>query len=147
MPSPAGSADHLEISVEIFEAMVGHAVVGLPNEACGLFAGRSESARVERFFPMVNEAESAEIYRLPAQGMIDVEREVDASGLEVMGVMHSHTRTTNFPSPTDVADAERFDPFGTWRFVIVSLRHSDPSLRCYRMLDGDITELPVIIAR
>ena len=24
--------------------------------------------------------------------------------------MHSHTHTTNYPSPTDIADAARFDP-------------------------------------
>ena len=44
-----------------------------------------------------------------------------------------------------MADAARFDPFGSWRFIIVSLKHPEPSLRCYRILDGEITEEPVEI--
>ena len=77
--------------------------------------------------------------------MMSVERAADAAGLTLMGVMHSHTHTTNYPSPTDIADAARFDPFGTWRFVIVSLRHADPSLRSFRILDGEVTEEPVTV--
>ena len=125
--------------------MVAHAVAGLPNEACGLFAGPSGSDRVESFYPMRNAAESREIYVLDGLEMMAVEREAEDAGLTVMGVMHSHTHTTNYPSPTDIADAARFDPFGVWHFVIVSLRHPDPSLRSYRILDGEVTEEPVAV--
>ncbi len=125
--------------------MVGHAITGLPDEACGLFAGAFGGDRVERFFPMRNAAESSQIYELDGHEMMMVEREADEAGLAVIGVMHSHTHTTNHPSPTDVADAARFDPFGAWRFVIVSLKHADPSLRSYRILDGEITEELVVI--
>ena len=61
----------------------------------------------------------------------------------LVGVMHSHTHTQAYPSPTDVADAARFDPLGTWVFVIVSLEHPDPELRAFRILDDAITEVPV----
>ena len=76
---------------------------------------------------------------------IEIERTADEAGVALIGVMHSHTHTTNYPSPTDVADAARFDPFGSWRFIIVSLKHADPSLRSYRILDGDITEESVAL--
>ena len=126
--------------------MLGHAIAGLPNEACGLFAGIFGGNSVERFFPMRNVAKSSRIYELDGQEMMSVEREADDNGLSIIGVMHSHTHTTNYPSPTDVADAARFDPFGAWRFVIVSLKHPDPSLRCYRILDGEITEEGVALS-
>lgn len=135
----------LEIPAAVHDEMVGHAILGLPDEACGLFAGPFGGDRVERFFPMRNAAESSRIYELDSQEMLDVERTADDAGIAVLGVMHSHTHTTNYPSPTDVADAARFDPFGAWRFIIVSLKHPDPSLRCYRILDGEITEEPVRI--
>jgi len=125
--------------------MVGHAVLGLPDEACGLFAGEFGSDLIERFYPMRNSARSSRIYELDGQEMMSVERDADDSGLAVMGVMHSHTHTTNYPSPTDIDDAGRFDPFGAWRFVIVSLKHPDPSLRSYRILDGAVTEERVAI--
>ena len=135
----------LEMSAAMQHTMVAHAVAGLPHEACGLFAGLPGSHRVERFFGMRNAAESREIYVLDGLEMMDVERTADEAGLIVMGVMHSHTHTTNYPSPTDIADAARFDPFGMWHFVIVSLRHPEPSLRSFRILDGQVTEEPVTI--
>ena len=135
----------LEMSARLQAAMVAHAISGLPHEACGLFAGQPDSNRIERFFPMRNAAESREIYVLDGLEMMAVERTADDAGLTVMGVMHSHTHTTNYPSPTDIADAARFDPFGAWHFIIVSLRHPEPSLRSYRILDGQVDEEPVVI--
>lgn len=135
----------LEIPASIHAEMIGHAILGLPDEACGLFAGAFGGDRVERFYPMANAAKSSQIYELEGREMMAVERTADDAGLAVMGVMHSHTHTTNYPSPTDVADAARFDPFGAWRFIIVSLKHADPSLRSFRILDGTITEEPVTL--
>ena len=133
------------MSAQMHLSMVAHAVAGLPNEACGLFAGLPGSNRVEQFFGMRNAAESREIYVLDGLEMMDVERTADDAGLTIMGVMHSHTHTTNYPSPTDVTDAARFDPFGMWHFVIISLRHPEPSLRSFRILEGQVTEEPVEI--
>ena len=44
-----------------------------------------------------------------------------------------------------LADAADADPFGTLVFVIVSLEHPDPYLRAFRILDGDITDVPVAV--
>ena len=60
----------------------------------------------------------------------------DAEGWQIVGVMHSHTHTTAYPSPTDVSDASAFDPFGGFRYVIVSLKDATPVLRNYRIIDG-----------
>jgi len=120
--------------------MLAHAYDGLPNEACGLFAGAFGSSHVESFHPMTNAAESQQIYTLDDQEYLDVESRTDEGGQAILGVMHSHTHTTAYPSPTDVEDAARFDPFGTWFFVIVSLKHPEPALRAYTILDDAITE-------
>jgi len=135
----------LEITKSTHAAMVAHALAGLPNEACGLIAGRPGSARVVRFFGMRNAAASARLYHLDGLEMMEAERGAEAAGLQITGVMHSHTHSTNYPSPTDVADAARFDPFGMWHFVIVSLKHAEPSLRSFRILGAEITETPVVI--
>jgi proteasome lid subunit RPN8/RPN11 len=133
----------LELPAAVHLAMVAHALDGLPNEACGLFAARPATTRVERFFPMTNAAASSQIYRLDGREFLDVESQADAAGLEIIGVMHSHTHTSAYPSPTDVRDAAAADPFGTWHFVIVSLEHPEPALRSFRILDGTVTEEPV----
>ena len=46
------------------------------------------------------------------------DRDAEARGLEIIGVMHSHTHTEAYPSPTDVAQA----PDPSWHYVIVSLK-------------------------
>ena len=141
------SGERLRISGDVHAAMVAHALAGVPYEACGLFAGseddQAEGPSVDRFFPMRNAAESRKIYRLDGHEHLDVENTVDEAGAVLVGVMHSHTHTQAYPSPTDVADAARFDPLGTWVFVIVSLEHPEPGLRAFRILDGAITEVPV----
>ncbi len=126
--------------------MIDRALTQAPKEACGLFTGAPGTLHVDDFHPMTNVAdldEAWKLYLLDGQEMLDVEAEADAAGRTVLGVMHSHTHTTAYPSPTDVADAARFDPFGAWIFVIVSLKHADPVLRAFRILNGDIAEVPV----
>ena len=137
----------LELTPEVYEAMIAHSLHGLPDEACGLFAADPLTARIERFYPMVNTAASSQLYRLDGREMMSVEAEADAAGLLVAGVMHSHTHTSAYPSPTDVRDAEVFDPFAAWVFVIVSLKHPEPALRAFRILGDAITEELVTITR
>jgi proteasome lid subunit RPN8/RPN11 len=135
----------LELTRDVYESMLVHALDGVPDEACGLFATDSATGRVCRFFPMTNTAASSQIYRLDGREMMNVEAAADEAGLLVAGVMHSHTHTTAYPSPTDVRDAEAFDPFGAWVFIIVSLKHAEPAMRAYRIQGEAITEVPVAV--
>lgn len=145
----------LKIPLPIHEEMVAHAVAGLPYEACGLFAakrgaaeqGASEKgvAEISQFYPMQNAAASQMIYQLDGKENLEVEIRAEDAGLEIIGVMHSHTHTPAYPSPTDVADASRFDPFGMMHFIIVSLEHEEPYLRSFKIKDGEIAEEEVLV--
>ena len=125
---------------DIYEEMLAHAVAGLPQEACGLFAAASEGGDVTAFYPMTNAAASEVVYSFDGAEHLAVERRAEEAGLAIVGVMHSHTRSTAYPSPTDVAQATRFDPLGVWHYVIVSLKHPQPTLRSYRIIDERIGE-------
>ncbi len=133
----------LQITEAVHQAMVGHAYDELPNEACGLMAGRPGSGRVERFFPCGNDAASSRVYTVNGKDYLRAERAADDADLEIIGVMHSHTHTTNYPSATDVDQA----PDPAWHYVIVSLKDFAPSLRSYRIIDDVITEEPVALLR
>ncbi|WP_420638585.1 Mov34/MPN/PAD-1 family protein [Candidatus Poriferisocius sp.] len=135
----------LRLAEDVHAEVVAHALAGLPNEACGLLAGPVCDDRVTRFFPVRNAAESSQIYRLDDAEFLQVERTADAENLALVAVMHSHTHTSAYPSPTDVRDATAFDPFGALQYVIVSLKDPEPALRCYRILDGVITEVAVTV--
>lgn len=136
----------LRLSGNAYAGMIGHAYDGLPDEACGLLVGRpapsaSAAAHAVRFEPTENDARSAKVYTIPPLAHLRIERAAEAEGLEVLGVMHSHTHTDAYPSPTDVAQA----PDPGWHYVIVSLRDDAPVLRSYRIIDGTIAEEPVVV--
>lgn len=131
----------LRLSGSAYAAMVGHAYDGLPDEACGLLVGTPTADQVIRFEPTENEARSAKLYTVPALAHLRIERAAEAEGFEVIGVMHSHTHTDAYPSPTDVAQA----PDPAWHYVIVSLRDEAPVLRSYRIVEGAITEEWVVV--
>lgn len=120
--------------------MIGHMYAGFPLEACGLLVGTG--SRVARFVPCTNLAASAKLYTIDPKQHLRAEREADDEGLEVIGVVHSHTHSEPYPSPTDVALA----PDPGWHYVIVSLKRGAPESRSYRIVDGHISEEPIGIA-
>ena len=121
--------------------MIGHAYDGLPDEACGLLVGDDATAHVHRFEPTVNAAASSKLYTVDPRDHLRIDRAAEDEGLQVMGVVHSHTHTEAYPSPTDVAQA----PDPSWHYVIVSLRQPEPVVRSYRIVDGEISEEPVTV--
>jgi proteasome lid subunit RPN8/RPN11 len=121
--------------------MVGLALDCVPEEACGLLAG-PPGASVASFWPCENVDHSARTYAIDGRELERVERALDEAGEghQILGIMHSHTHTDAYPSPTDV---ERAELLGPWHFLIVSLRYPDAQARSYRIIDGVITEEPI----
>jgi len=126
---------------DLLDAIIGHCLSGLPDEACGLIGGEPAKEQVVRWYPSVNVAASAKLYTIDPLTHLRADRDAADGGLEIMGVVHSHTHTDAFPSPTDVAQA----PDPTWHYVLVSLRDSEPVVRSYAIVDGQITEEPVVL--
>ncbi|MFN8050772.1 MAG: M67 family metallopeptidase [Acidimicrobiales bacterium] len=132
----------LQLTPATHAAMLAHAIDGLPDEACGLMVGRlGDTATCVSFEPCVNVAASSRIYSIDGLEFMRIERRVDDAGLDIVGVMHSHTHTEPYPSVTDVRQA----PDPAWHYVIVSLRDQEPMLRSYRIVDGEIAEEPVVL--
>ena len=131
----------LRLPYRAYAAMVGHAYDGLPDEACGLLVGRLATSVVVRFEPCANAAASSKVYTIEPRDQLRVERRADDDDLEVIGVVHSHTHTEAYPSPTDVAQA----PDPGWHYVIVSLRDEVPMLRSWRIVDDAVTEEQVAL--
>jgi [CysO sulfur-carrier protein]-S-L-cysteine hydrolase len=120
--------------------MTAHCLRELPMEGCGLIVGHSEDGEVLQVVPTRNSAASSRLYSVDSLDFLRADRAAEAAGLEVLGVFHSHTHTDPYPSPTDVAQA----PDPGWHYVIVSLRHQVPSIRSYRIAEGEVLEEPVI---
>ena len=130
----------LELPRAAVDAVVELATREYPYEACGLLAGPGSGDLVTTFYPCRNAAESARVYTVDPLDHLRAERDAEARGWEIIGVVHSHTHTPAYPSPTDVAQA----PDPAWHYAIVSLQHDEPSLRSYRIVDGEVTEEQVV---
>jgi [CysO sulfur-carrier protein]-S-L-cysteine hydrolase len=137
----------LRLSRRDYLTIVGHCYDALPDEACGILAGRLRAGtllpegRVEAIYTCRNADASARTYTVDSRDLIRALRDAGEKGLELIGVFHSHTHTDAWPSPTDVRQAA--DP--NWLYVIVSLKDGDPVLRSFRITDGNIGEVPVVL--
>ncbi len=132
----------LTLTEDVWRAMVAHAWDGLPDEACGLFAGDPATGLTSVFYPCRNAAASSRVYTVDPRDHLRADRDAEGRGLEILGVMHSHTHTEAWPSPTDVDQA----PDPAWHYVIVSLKREAAVLRSFRIVDGGIDEEPVALS-
>lgn len=131
----------LQLAASAHAAIVGHAYDGLPDEACGLLLGDPARHAAPVFHPTANAAKSSRVYSIGPRDYLDADDAAAEAGLAIIGVVHSHTHTDAYPSPTDIAQA----PDPDWHYVIVSLRDEAPVLRSYRIVDGVVTEEPVAL--
>jgi proteasome lid subunit RPN8/RPN11 len=128
----------LEIDRGFFDEMVAHGLAGFPNEACGLLAGKE--GRPVKFFAMTNQDASPVSYRLDPKEQLKVFTEIDDEGWDLLGIFHTHTHSEAYPSETDLKQA--FYPEATYLVMSLSDR-SNPVLRGFTMLDGEIAEREV----
>lgn len=131
----------LRIPQTVIDQIGEHLIAGYPHEACGLLVGKGSLGEVLEFHPTENVAKSARVYTINAKQHLLIERDAEDRGLEVIGVVHSHTHTEAYPSPTDVAQA----PDPTWHYMIVTLKRGLPEPRNYRIVGETISETPLSI--
>ncbi len=107
-----------------------------PLEACGLLLGsidaESSTANVKRFVPIDNAAASAKLYALEGSQFSKTALSADREGLEIVGVVHSHTHTRAYPSQTDVSEGTRPLVPPDWHWPILSLAGGFPELRSFQ---------------
>jgi len=110
--------------------MLAQAKAEQPNECCGLLAGRIDpdrTARVERRYPLVNEAKSPVEYLSEPSSMFAAERERRRLGLEFLAVYHSHPTSEPVPSRKDRAQNYSPDVMN----LIISLKGQTPVVRAW----------------
>src|SRR5512143_3010555 len=93
----------LVLASDQLAAMRLHLDACLPLEGCGLLAGRGET--VERVLPIANQARSEVRFRMDPREQLDAFEWMEANGLELTGIFHSHPSGPDHPSATDIAEA------------------------------------------
>jgi proteasome lid subunit RPN8/RPN11 len=133
----------MQLPRRIYEVVLAQARAELPNECCGLLAGRiveeggRRLGRVERHYPLPNTAaEPTRRYFCDDRSLFDAHRDMRQRGLELLAIYHSHPTSEPVPSRTDLE-------WNYWPGVlalIVSLKSAEPSVRGWWMEEKDFHE-------
>lgn len=115
--------------------LIEHAKRESPNEACGILAGRD--GRVEKVYQMSNVDKSSTTFFMEPREQFKVTKEIRNSGLEIVGIYHSHPETEAYPSAHDVQLA--FYPEAS--YIIVSIKKREAArIRSFKIVEGKIVE-------
>jgi [CysO sulfur-carrier protein]-S-L-cysteine hydrolase len=127
----------LRIPANLYSRMVEHAVSEIPNECCGLIAGRrdasvAESSEIPTFlavgvFPLVNEAASPVEFLSEPRSMFEAVREMQRANLDLLAVYHSHPSSEPVPSRKDLD--RNYSP--EVQNLIISLKTDPPVTRAW----------------
>jgi proteasome lid subunit RPN8/RPN11 len=130
----------MRIPRELYEQMIEHAREEAPNECVGLVASRDGTAA--RLYRAANAAASPLRFEIDGSEQIRYHNDIEASGLELAAIYHSHTRTDPEPSQTDISFAAGW-PGVLW--VIVGLASPEPDVRTWRIDSGRVTEAELVV--
>ena len=85
------------------EKILAHAKSELPNEACGLIAGRVEDGVkiIEKVYLLTNVDHSNEHFTLDPKEQLAAVKDMRANGLAPLGNWHSHPESPSRPSEED----------------------------------------------
>ncbi|MBK8618583.1 MAG: M67 family metallopeptidase [Anaerolineales bacterium] len=83
--------------------MIAHVDSLSPLEACGLLAG--QDSKVEAVLAVTNQAQSPTRYVMDPIEQLNAFEQIESSGLDLIGIFHSHPTGPETVSPTDIAQA------------------------------------------
>ncbi len=133
-------------------ALIAHAVEEAPNECCGMLAGRH--GRVEKIYRVTNAHHSSLTYLMDKDEQLAALNDMEAAGLDLIAMYHSHTISPAYPSTTDESNAYYPETPDTHYvalypgvvYVIVSLASPEaPAIRAFHLTDGKIAEERVVV--
>jgi proteasome lid subunit RPN8/RPN11 len=130
------------------DIIIAHCTAGLPNEACGMLAGKD--GKVEKVYPMKNAKPGPDYYEMDPEEQFRVMRDIRESSLQMIGLFHSHPTGQAYPSSVDVQQAywpgTQLPNYPDAVYVIVSLMdRSKPVARGFSIEEGTVSEVPVTV--
>lgn len=139
-PGPAS----VSVTAPLVEAIVAHARAEDPNEACGLIVGdrpAADGGHALRFEPTRNKAASPFRYEIHPDDLLRLTIATDDADEVFWAIVHSHVRSPAWPSPTDIGLAFYPDSL----YVLVSLAEAEPALGAFRIVDGAIHRVELLV--
>jgi proteasome lid subunit RPN8/RPN11 len=118
----------LQIPRRLYEEMLTQARAELPNECCGLLAGRD--GRVTHRYPLTNALASPTRYESDPMAMLAADKDMRKEGSDLLAIYHSHPASEPVPSRTDLES----NFYGSEVVhIIISLREAAPEVRGWHL--------------
>ena len=125
----------LILKKEFLDKIIAQARKEFPNEACGILAGKD--GKVKRVYEMRNTDASPSTFLMEPKEQLKAMKEIRNSGIEMIGIYHSHVASPAYPSARDVELA--FYPEVS--YAIISLQDKKlPVVRSFKIEGGKIKE-------
>ncbi len=126
----------LELPQVLIDEMVAHSREDLPNECCGVIGRASDGSLT--LWRATNDQASPWRFNIPAQQLLHLYNEIDDADGDLLVIYHSHVASEARPSPTDLNIARLHKGATEWPYwVLVSLADEPPSVRAWRIDDGE----------
>jgi [CysO sulfur-carrier protein]-S-L-cysteine hydrolase len=136
----------VELSADLVQAMIDHARAEYPNEMCGLIVGdglAADGGRALRWEPTRNRAASPLRYDINPDDLLRLTIATEQADEEFWAIVHSHTHSPARPSPTDIGLAFYPDAI----FLLVSLAEDEPALAAWRIVDGTVFPVELLVGK
>ena len=139
-PGPAS----IELPADMLQALIDHARAEYPNEMCGVIVGQGAAAAGGtplRWEATRNRAASPMRYEIHPDDLLRLTIETEAADEEFWAIVHSHTHSPARPSPTDIGLAFYPDAL----YLLVSLADDEPATAAWRIVDGTVHPVEILI--
>ncbi len=122
-----------------FELLVERAWSDFPYEVCGLLGIQPDGELVH--FPVDNAERSMTYYVMDGKQLLRAMRQIEDEQWG-LAIYHSHPHTAAYPSQTDI----RLAAYPEATYLIITLQDRDhPEIRAFDIVDGQVTEKPVVV--
>ena len=135
----------MNISTELLEKVVAHALEDPGNEVCGLVAVSPDGGRAATSVHRARNLHASPMkFEIDPQELLALHNEIEDGGHELGAIYHSHVRSPPYPSQTDVNFAASW-PGVEW--IIVGLAAgAEPEVRSYLIDGAAVEEVPIAAA-
>lgn len=131
----------MKITKALYDQLIDHAQRERPNECCGMIACKDGAA--VKVLEAANAERSSLRYSIDPAEQFKLIKEIEEDRLELGAIYHSHTRSSAYPSQTDINLA--FYP--NCHYLIVSLQDSQgPDVRAFRIDKQGVEEVELVMA-
>ncbi|MFZ2197840.1 MAG: M67 family metallopeptidase [Thermodesulfovibrionales bacterium] len=130
--------DRLILSKDLLDQVISHCKSVYPNEACGLLAGKGDTA--ENIYKMTNIEKSTVSYMMDPEEQFRAMKEMRNIDQIMLAIYHSHPHSQAYPSPKDISLAFYSDQV----YLIIGLKDKDqPEVRAFEILEGAVREVQI----